>query len=109
MKMKSRRIGCFFVMLLSFLCLVGCGESSEKDEVTITETPIIEEAPDVEEIPVAQETLDAEETDENMVWIPTKGGKKYHSSETCSNMSNPREVTLSEAEENGFTACKHCH
>jgi len=105
--MRLKIASCFFVMLLSFSWFAGCGETSEKSEVTITETPIIEEAPTLEEDSALEETP-AEEK-ETMVWIPTKGGKKYHSSETCSNMSNPREVTLSEAEENGFTACKHCH
>ena len=44
-----------------------------------------------------------------MVWIPTKGGKKYHSSESCSNMEDPVQVTLEEAESLGFTPCKRCH
>ena len=44
-----------------------------------------------------------------MVWIPTKGGKKYHSHSGCSNMEGPREVTISEAESLGFDACKRCY
>ena len=43
-----------------------------------------------------------------MVWIPTNGGKKYHSKKTCSNMIDPEYVTLEEAEQRGFTACKKC-
>lgn len=45
----------------------------------------------------------------NMVWIPTKGGKKYHSKETCSNMEDPEQVTKDEAEDLGFTPCKKCY
>ena len=45
---------------------------------------------------------------ERTVWIPTKGGKKYHSHPGCSNMDGPREVTVSEAEALGFTPCKKC-
>lgn len=45
----------------------------------------------------------------DMVWIPTKGGKKYHSNSSCSNMDNPEEVTLDEAKAKGFTACKKCY
>lgn len=48
-------------------------------------------------------------TQEAMVWIPTKGGKKYHSSSTCSGMEEPDHVTLTKAKELGFTACKKCH
>lgn len=46
---------------------------------------------------------------ETMVWIPTKGGKKYHTNEGCSNMIDPDHVTLSQAEALGFTPCKRCH
>ena len=46
---------------------------------------------------------------EEMVWIPTKGGKKYHKYSSCSNMDGPLHVTISEAIRRGFTACKRCH
>ncbi len=46
---------------------------------------------------------------ETMVWIPTKGGTKYHTHAGCSNMDNPKQVTQSEAESRGFTPCKKCH
>ncbi|WP_026506798.1 SH3 domain-containing protein [Butyrivibrio sp. MC2013] len=52
---------------------------------------------------------DEGDTEGNLVWIPTKGGKKYHSKSTCSNMDGPMQVTLERAEENGFTPCKRCH
>lgn len=42
------------------------------------------------------------------VWIPQHGGTKYHSTETCSNMDGPRQVTLQEAESLGFTRCSRC-
>ena len=48
-------------------------------------------------------------TKETMVWIPTKGGTKYHSNSECSNMENPEYVTQSEAESRGYTACKKCY
>lgn len=44
-----------------------------------------------------------------MVWIPTNGGKKYHSKSTCSNMENPKQVDRADAEAQGFTACKKCY
>ena len=46
---------------------------------------------------------------EQMVWIPTKGGTKYHSNSACSNMNGPIYVTISEAKRKGFTACKKCY
>lgn len=46
---------------------------------------------------------------ETMVWIPTKGGTKYHSRSNCSNMEDPEQVTQKEAETRGFTPCKRCH
>lgn len=45
----------------------------------------------------------------SMVWIPTNGGKKYHSHSGCSNMKNPQKVSLSKAKKLGFTACKRCY
>ena len=52
-------------------------------------------------------TTTAPEPTEEMVWIPSSG-TKYHSNSTCSNMKDPTEVPLSEAEAKGFTACKRC-
>lgn len=52
---------------------------------------------------------DPEPESENMVWIPTKGGKKYHAKATCSGMKGPEEVTKDEAISRGFTPCKKCY
>lgn len=49
------------------------------------------------------------DTEGNLVWVPTNGGKKYHSKPTCSGMIDPIQVTLEHAEENGYTACNRCH
>lgn len=46
---------------------------------------------------------------EYMVWIPTNGGTKYHSRPGCSKMKNPKEVSLEQAEKNGYTPCKRCN
>ena len=45
---------------------------------------------------------------EDMVWIPTNGGKKYHSHSGCSGMKSPKQVTEKQAKSRGFTACKKC-
>lgn len=49
-----------------------------------------------------------EQPQEQMVWIP-ESGSKYHSKSTCSGMSNPTQVTISEAQSMGYTACKKCY
>lgn len=54
-------------------------------------------------------TVPASEQGENLVWIPTNGGTKYHTSAKCCNMKNPIQVTLETALANGFTPCKRCH
>ena len=46
---------------------------------------------------------------EAMVWVPTKGGTKYHSKSTCSNMDDPRYISKSQAISEGFTPCKKCY
>lgn len=52
--------------------------------------------------------LDASDAAEGpLVWVPLSGSK-YHSKSTCSNMKNPRQVTLAEALSCGFTPCKRC-
>lgn len=44
-----------------------------------------------------------------MVWIPTRGGTKYHSNAGCSGMIDPIQVPLDEALAQGFEPCKRCH
>lgn len=50
-----------------------------------------------------------EDTQGNLVWVPVKGGKKYHSKSSCSNMVNPMQVTVEHAVANGYTPCKRCY
>ncbi len=48
-------------------------------------------------------------TDQSTVWIPTKGGTKYHSNSGCSNMISPKKVTKTEAKDLGFGPCGRCY
>lgn len=93
-------------------------EEPSVSESVIVENKEIPEKAVLPEVSSKQEQISAPvSTTENdtsgmgatMVWIPTKGGKKYHRTAGCSNMSNPQSVSLSEAEEKGFTACKRCY
>ena len=43
-----------------------------------------------------------------MVWIPSSG-TKYHSKSSCSNMSSPRQISIEEAQNSGYTPCQRCH
>ena len=45
---------------------------------------------------------------EPMVWIPYSGSK-YHRTSSCSGMKGPTQVTLSEAQQRGYTPCKKCY
>ena len=44
----------------------------------------------------------------SMVWIP-QSGAKYHKNSSCSNMKNPSQISLSDAQARGYTACKKCY
>ena len=46
--------------------------------------------------------------DEHLVWIPTNGGRKYHSYAGCSNMEDPIQVTEEEAIDLTYTRCEKC-
>lgn len=47
-------------------------------------------------------------TVETTVWI-SNSGSKYHSKSSCSNMQNPTQVTIEEAQAMGYEACKKCY
>lgn len=49
-----------------------------------------------------------EKANEQMVWV-SGSGSCYHSNPNCSNMRNPWEVPLSQAENMGRRACKKCY
>ena len=57
----------------------------------------------------AVQTISTSQKTEQQVWIPTHGGKKYHSKSSCSGMKDPEKVSLSTAKQRGFTACKKCY
>lgn len=71
---------------------------------TPTPTPTPEPTPEPE--PTASPAPEPEAA-EALVWIP-QTGSKYHSSPDCSNMKDPAQVTLSQAEALGYEPCKRC-
>lgn len=52
-----------------------------------------------------EQTTDKKET---MVWL-SRTGTKYHSNPNCSNMKNPTQATLQQAQAQGRTPCKKCY
>lgn len=50
----------------------------------------------------------AQQPQEQMVWVSQSGGK-YHSNSSCSNMKNPTQITISEAQNRGLEPCKKCY
>lgn len=91
-------------------------ETTEKSPETTKKIEETTKKPEETTKKVEETTKKSEETtkkvdssNSTMVWIPTKGGKKYHKSSGCSNMDDPQYVTLSEAKNLGFTACKRCY
>ena len=56
---------------------------------------------------LAAEADGASDQNDIMVWIPSSGSK-YHSKSTCSNMADPKHVSLSTAQKAGFEPCKRC-
>lgn len=45
---------------------------------------------------------------ETPIWVPTKGGAKFHVKPNCSNMKEPEEITVRTAVKRGFDPCKKC-
>ena len=79
-------------------------EPSPSPSVKPSEEPTPSETPAPSEEPSERPSAPSGK----MVWIP-KSGAKYHSKASCSGMEGPKQVTLSEAEALGFTACKRCY
>lgn len=74
---------------------------------TVVDNSVTESAePTIQATPEPQEQ--DQQPQEQMVWI-SQSGSKYHSDPSCSGIENPTEVTLSEAQDMGYEACKKCY
>ena len=127
MKVKLLALTVAALMLMSGLC--GCSVLDEaldaasttttteavNDDVTTTEAPTTTTTTTTTRITTTTTTTTTVITTqptsagERMVWLPTRGGTKYHKTNTCSNMIEPYEVTISEAVHQGFEPCKRCY
>lgn len=75
-------------------------------EPTAEPTPAPTAAPT--EAPAPQPA--AAEPQGQMVWIASSGnGTKYHNDPGCSNMKNPLEISITDAQARGYGPCKKCY
>lgn len=81
--MQKKMLCVFCMILLGMAMLSGC-----KDDGKTTSYSVVE--------------------DEQKVWVDDTGSK-YHATSGCSNMSNPYQISISEAEAKGYKACKKCY
>lgn len=84
-------------------------EQAEKEAQEQVEREAQEQA-EIEAQEQAQQSQASANMDsqEQMVWIP-QSGSKYHSNSSCSGMNNPRQVTISEAQNMGYKPCNKCY
>lgn len=60
--------------------------------------------------PPIDTTTSSTEPSEKKVFVAQSGeGTRYHSDRYCGNMDGVRELTISEAEDLGYTPCKRCY
>lgn len=88
------------------------GEAFVSNQYLVSEQPAektVKESTQSTEETASQAAAVADTGSGMMVWIPTKGGTKYHSHSSCSGMKGPEQVTLETALARGFTACKKCY
>lgn len=76
--------------------------NENSQEPIVTEpVPVPTPTPPVDDTP-------AQEPVQKKVWVG-ESGTKYHSRSNCSNMKNARQITLDEAEAQGYSPCKKCY
>ena len=90
------------------------GVESNKITVSVIEPEsdtVVDNTPTTDpSAPIVEQPSTPSEPTEEMVYIAGSGeGTKYHSNPDCSNMSNPVEITLNEAQSRGYEPCKRCY
>jgi len=81
---------------------------AQQTEAPEKPAPVQNEQNNVQQQSSLQTPVQSTSTVSGGVWIP-QSGKKYHSHSGCSNMNNPTNVTLEQAQSLGYTACKRCY
>lgn len=96
--------------ILIFLCLAavlvpmsGCSLQRDTFEIYYNRP---EAVPSTTFVPTG--TIAAAASNDDAVWISTKGGTKYHKLPDCSSMTEAKQIPLEDATKQGFTPCKRC-
>lgn len=104
--MKCKLLLLFLIAALCF-GMAACG-GAEQPATDAAPTTLVTLPPEAE-APISSAPDVVGDQNSTMVWIPTKGGVKYHSDPECSNMIDPEYVSVTEAALKGFTPCTKCH
>lgn len=109
----KRLLSVSFALLLALTPVVALSDSWSTFLSSLSDNEIVQLQKELEAELVARGlalptvNTKASPSTEQLVWVP-RSGKKYHKKKTCSNMKNPRQVTISEAKKFGFTPCSKC-
>ena len=108
----------WFWAIVAFVVIGAVGSALDREAVpeqvtTAMPEPMVEPTPEPTpaETPEPAPEPTPEATDapgDVMVWIP-QSGSKYHSDPSCSNMRDPTQVTLEQAEAWDYGPCKKCY
>ena len=120
--------GCFMALAFLLTAATGCQDSAaaSSQSSSVPESAIVAVAPTQEPtaVPTAEPTPAptaapteapapqpaAAEPQGQMVWIASSGnGTKYHNDPGCSNMKNPLEISITDAQARGYEPCKKCY
>lgn len=85
------------------------GKSSQPENNTSSENPSPKAPSQNSSKTLTVDTSENSDKTGDLVWVPTNGGKKYHSKSSCSGMIDPVQVTKAQAEGDGYTPCKRCY
>ena len=99
----TKRIPALLLAFCLLLSLAACGSEAAQPSAEPTPEPTATPEPTLSPEPTPEA-----EPGQALVWIP-QSGSKYHSSPSCSNMKNPTQVTVEEAESRGYEPCKKCY
>ncbi len=116
----SENIGCMVVvalvivlaMLGMFFSCTTCSEESNSDYTNSTTGAITARSTTTSTTTSTIKTTSSTETtsrDEITVYWAGGDAEVYHRDKRCSNMKNPKEITLGKAEKKGLRACKKCY
>lgn len=116
----SENIGCMIaVVLVIVLAVVGmffscttCSEESNSDYTNSNTGAITARSTTTSTTTSTIKTTSSTETtsrDEIIVYWAGGDAEVYHRDEWCSNIKNPKEITLGKVEKKGLRACKKCY